>query len=247
VNLKMDLSQIEWESNEGGVVTIGGSRRGILFGELGPKHECFVPYFEITPRAFTTNDMEQMFPGEGPLEARLLGFSLRFPTEGEWELAFRNQQLNPTDGIEILVDRIPDRGYWGQPTDGRPKGPKGLQSIRDWSIIQKGKPKSGLLFEEKNNTVFRLVRQEKINDEKWNNDGNPLPMGPDPIRRFVEEVMIATILGIIPSFIWAFFNASQGYIREGWPGLVLGGLFIGAFSAIFWRPPYSEFKREKQE
>jgi len=244
--IEMDLTEIDWESNDGGIVTIGGSRRGVLFGEFGPKHECFVPSFEITSQAFSRQDIEQMFPGEGPIESRLLDFSLRFPTEGEWELAFSNNQLTSIDRIEILVDRIPERGYWGQPTDGRPKGPLGLQSIRDWGIQKDGKPKSGILFEEKNNALFRLVRHDSEDNEKWNDSGDPLPIGPNPIRRFIEEVMIATILGIIPSFVWAFFNASSGYIREGWPGLVLGGLFIGVFSAIFWRPSYPIFKKYQE-
>ncbi|MED5375870.1 MAG: hypothetical protein VX892_05115, partial [Candidatus Thermoplasmatota archaeon] len=115
----------------------------------------------------------------------------------------------------------------------------------DWKTDNHEKPKSGLLFEENQNVVFRLVRHENT-DKKWTSDGDTLPTGPDPIRRFSEEIIIATVLGIIPSFIWAFFNASSGYIREGWPGLVLGGVFIGVFSAIFWRPSYPIFKKLKQ-
>ena len=241
----MNPSEIAWVSNDGGIVTIGGSRRGVLFGQLGPKHECLIPSFEITSRVFTIKEIHHMFPGEGPIEDILLHHSLRFPTEGEWELAFRNEQLESTDEIEILVDRIPERGYWGQPTDGRPKGPDGFHSIRDWKTDNDGKPKPRLLFEENQNVVFRLVRHHF--HKNWTEDGDTLPSGPDPVRRFAEELVIATILGIIPSFVWAFFNASSGYIRGGWPGLVLGGLFIGVFSAIFWRPSYPIFKKLKQE
>ena len=242
----MDPSDIIWVSNDGGIVTIGGSRRGVLFGQLGPKHECFIPSFEITSRVFTINEIQHMFPGEGSIEDKLLGQSLRLPTEGEWELAFKNKQLETSGGIEVLVDRISDRGYWGQPTDGRPKGPHGNQCIRDWDTDNDEKPMSGLLFEENHNNVFRLVRHKNTN-KNWIDDSDTLPTGPDPVRRFAEEIIIATILGIIPSFVWAFFNASSGYIREGWPGLVLGGLFIGVFSAIFWRPSYPIFKKLKQE
>ena len=102
------------------------------------------------------------------------------------------------------------------------------------------------MFEENQNVVFRLVLHQNSNNN-CTKDGDILPSGPDPVRRFAEEITIATILGIIPSFVWAFFNASSGYIREGWPGLVLGGLFIGVFSAIFWRPSYPIFKKIKQE
>ncbi len=243
----MDLADIDWESNKGGTVTLGGSRRGVLFGDLGPQHECSIPSFEITPQPFTFNEIEKMIPGEGSIENRLLEASLRFPTEGEWELAFKNNQIMSSQGIEILFDRVPDRGYWGQPTDGRPKGPTGFRSIRDWSLQKNGIPKSGLMFTENNDVVFRLVRYEGKDSNKWIGDGDPLPLGPDPFRRFIEELTIATILGIIPSFIWAFFNASDGYIREGWPGLILGGLFIGAFSAIFWRPRFPKFRKTQKE
>ena len=150
----MDPSDIVWVSNDGGIVTIGGSRRGVLFGQIGPKHECLIPSFEITSRVFTVKEIQQMFPGEGSIEDILFDHSLRFPTEGEWELAFNNKQLESAAGIEILVDRISDRGYWGQPTDGRPKGPHGLQCIRDWKTDNHEKPKSGLLFEENQNVVF---------------------------------------------------------------------------------------------
>ena len=242
----MDPSDIIWVSIDGGIVTIGGSRRGVLFGQLGPKHECLIPRFEITSRVFTMTEIHHMFPGEGSIEDKLLDHSLRLPTEGEWELAFNNEQLESTEGIEILVDRISERGYWGQPTDGRPKGPHGFRCLRDWKTDNEEKPKSGLLFEENQNVVLRLVRQESMN-KKWINGGDKLPNGPDSVRRFAEEIIISTIIGIIPSFVWAFFNASSGYIREGWPGLVLGGVFIGVFSAIFWRPPYPIFKRLEQE
>ena len=63
----------------------------------------------------------------------LFDHSLRFPTEGEWELAFKNKQLESAVGIEILVDRISDRGYWGQPE-------MGAQKVRmDYSVFEIGK------------------------------------------------------------------------------------------------------------
>jgi uncharacterized membrane-anchored protein YitT (DUF2179 family) len=51
-----------------------------------------------------------------------------------------------------------------------------------------------------------------------------------------EEIVICTLIGIIPSFVWAYFNASQGYISEGWLNLILGGVFMGLCTGIFWRP-----------
>ncbi len=239
-----DSSEIEWTEVEGDIVTIGGSRRGVLFGELGPKHECSVPSLHSTSRADNFVEIEKLFPGDVGIEERLHKSSIRLPTEGEWELAFKNQLLSPIHGIEMIGDFVPERGYWGQPTDGRPKGPQGLQIIRDW---KNGVPKNRFIIDSEKSVAFRLVRQnESISRIKWDGEGDPLPLGPDPIRRATEEVMIATLLGIIPSFIWAFFNASPDYIREGWPGLVLGGLFIGVFSAIFWRPPFPIYRKKSE-
>lgn len=238
-------SQIEWQKVEGAQIIIGGSRRGVLFGELGPKHECSVPSFHITSRAYNFKEISKLFPGDATIEERLQKSSIRLPTEGEWELAFNNQLLSSTNGMEILGDYLPERGYWGQPTDGRPKGPRGFQIIRDWNNLKLGRPKTGLVFEDNQPVSFRLV---KIDPEvmRWDGDGDPLPVGPEPVRRAIEELLIAIFLGILPSFVWAFFNARPGYIQEGWPGLVLGGVFISVFSAIFWRPSFPIFRKKSE-
>ena len=63
-----------------------------------------------------------------------------------------------------------------------------------------------------------------------------LPKNPPRRRIIFEEVSIIILLGIIPSFVWAHFNASPGYIETGWPGLILGGVILGLLSGLFWRP-----------
>ena len=63
-----------------------------------------------------------------------------------------------------------------------------------------------------------------------------LPARADNRRIVFEEIVICTLIGIIPSFVWAHFNASQGYIAEGWLNLILGGVFMGLCTGIFWRP-----------
>ncbi|HJN70042.1 MAG TPA: hypothetical protein QF525_01230, partial [Candidatus Thalassarchaeaceae archaeon] len=57
-----------------------------------------------------------------------------------------------------------------------------------------------------------------------------------------EEVVIAIVLGIIPSFLWAHFNATPGYIETGWPGLVLGGAVLGLLTGLFWRPKTTSYR-----
>jgi len=61
-------------------------------------------------------------------------------------------------------------------------------------------------------------------------------------RLLREESSIILGLGIVPSFVWAYFNASPGYIESGWPGLVLGGILLGLITSIFWRPKTTSYR-----
>jgi len=154
-------------------------------------------------------------------------------SESEWQLAFdRGAISGEGGGIEELADRI--RGsYWGKICDGRPW----LED--DWIALAcrgwfGGKPRSLFLNNNAKRPDFiRLVRRQ--------NDPSPLAprlpiISPNRSSVLVEEILIIMIIGVIPSFIWAYFNASPGYISEGWLNLIMGGIFIGVFSSIFWRP-----------
>ncbi|MFL2977662.1 MAG: hypothetical protein DBX05_00335 [Candidatus Poseidoniales archaeon] len=229
---------IEWVSFDGGVVVIGGSRRGILFGDIGPPHESRVQAFEISRRGYTIDEVEERFGAKGGWEVAMTAAGIRPPTEGEWLCAHDSDVLEPLDGDELLIDRIEPRGYWGQPTDGRPKGPNGQRLIRRRS--NSGDSTVHLAQSEISEGFVRFVRPVRP-PQGWRGDGNPLPLGPDPTRRFFEEVIIATIVGIIPSFAWAAVNARPGYIAEGWPGLILGGVMLGIMTSIIWRPRYRKF------
>ena len=96
-----------------------------------------------------------------------------------------------------------------------------------------GKHKSHLIPKDGNCNYFRLGRRSNTTFE---NSAPQLPNSSDKSRILIEELMISLFFGIIPSFVWASFNASPGYISEGWLYLVFGGLFIGVFTIIFWRP-----------
>ena len=79
-----------------------------------------------------------------------------------------------------------------------------------------------------------MVKRPKTNH---NDSSAPkLPSSSDKSKLLFEELLISLVIGIIPSFVWAYFNASSGYISEGWLNLVFGGLFIGVFTVVFWRP-----------
>ena len=68
--------------------------------------------------------------------------------------------------------------------------------------------------------MVRVVRRET-------REPNPmaprLPIRPPRTAVIREEALIILILGIIPSFLWALFNASPGYIETGWLALSSGG------------------------
>ncbi len=85
--------------------------------------------------------------------------------------------------------------------------------------------------------LVRPVSPTSTENSDWADQYSPrLPQGYDPVWRLKQEVIIAFVVGIIPSFIWAFFNATPGYIESGWLNLLMGGAFIGVMSGAIWRP-----------
>ena len=71
---------------------------------------------------------------------------------------------------------------------------------------------------------------------EWSKDPPRIPTKKDNSRIVAEEAAISLLVGVIPSFVWAYFNASNGYIRDGWLNLVFGGIFVGILTMVFWRP-----------
>jgi hypothetical protein len=48
--------------------------------------------------------------------------------------------------------------------------------------------------------------------------------------------MIATLIGVLPSFTYAWFNASERYLSESWLNIAVGGIFFSLMTAFVWRP-----------
>ena len=89
------------------------------------------------------------------------------------------------------------------------------------------------LSEAEETESVRLVIRE---DSDWSDNSLAIPIRKDNQRIVIEEALISLFFGVLPSFIWAYYNASEGYIREGWLNLILGGIFFGLFTSLFWRP-----------
>tara|TARA_B100000530_G_scaffold267684_1_gene180311 strand:- start:7445 stop:8146 length:702 start_codon:yes stop_codon:yes gene_type:complete len=214
---------IEWITVEPGKVFIGSDNRSILFGGIGPRHEVKIDYnYEISYLPVSSKISKKF------LESK----DCYIASESEWSLAMKRKLIFGNNQVEELSDRI--RGsYWSKYCDGRPFIEDNwlMKVSRTW--ISETPSITSIPKGEKSEYV-RLVRRL---DVEYNDSSAPkLPNSSDKSKLLLEEFMISLIIGIIPSFIWANFNASSGYISDAWLNLVFGGLFIGVFSAIFWRP-----------
>lgn len=215
--------EIQWVTVEPGEVFIGSDNRSVLFGGIGPRHEIKTNYsFEIS-----------FFPVNYEIaELALQNEDCFVASESEWSLAMDKKLISGENEVEELSDRI--RGsYWSKYCDGRPFIEENwlMKVSRTWS---NGTPSITSIPKGEGCKYLRLVKRTKV----WNYDSSApkLPESSDKSNLLFEELLISLIIGIIPSFIWAYFNASTGYISEGWLNLVFGGLFIGVFTVIFWRP-----------
>ena len=223
----LDETQIHWVSVEPGSVLVGSDNRSILFGGIGPRHEVSIEYpFRISGRTF---DLEEIASIEQNSD-------MEIASDSEWELAYSRGLLSGVDGSsESLADSAID--YWGKACDGRPfinddnsptlirrwKSGK-AQTLTVYSSGRTGEPIAGKV---------RLVLRGKSG---WSENPPCIPNRRNRTNLIFEEILICTIVGILPSFVWAFFNASPDYIREGWLNLLLGGVFFGLFTMLFWRP-----------
>ncbi len=216
---------IEWSEVKPGIVVIGSDNRSILFGGIGPRHEVSIGYsFKISRTPVPSNEVLKIVKSTGAEMA----------SESEWELANSRGLLSAEIGcIEGLEDRYHD--YWGKACDGRPHygGNSGLVNLRHWSKRGPVPLHRSPLSEAEKPESVRLVIREGHN---WSDDPPSIPIRKDNQRIIIEEVLISLFLGVIPSFLWASFNASEGYLREGWLNLIIGGIFFGLFTSLFWRP-----------
>ena len=223
----MDQTQIHWVSVEPGSVVLGSDNRSILFGGIGPRHEVSIDYpFRISESPLDIEEISSIEQNSG----------MEIASDSEWQLAYSRGLLSGVDGSsESLADSAID--YWGKACDGRPFVNDGNSPtlIRRW---KSGKAQTLTAYSQGSNggpiaDGVRLVLREK---SVWSENPPCIPNSRNRLNLIIEEILICTIIGILPSFVWALFNASPGYIREGWLNLVLGGVFFGLFTMLFWRP-----------
>ncbi len=223
----MQETQITWVTVEPGSTYLGSDNRSIMFGGMGPRHQISIGYtFRISKLPLSQYDASLLSANQ----------EIEVSSESEWQLAYSRGLISGEDGSsEFLADST--RDFWGKPCDGRPfvSGEGSPRIIRLWNS---GRAKPHSVFTDINHPSqnvdgVRLVIRES---PKWSDNPPTVPRKDDNSRLLLEEALICLLLGIIPSFVWAYFNASQGYIRDGWPNLIFGGIFFGVFTMIFWRP-----------
>jgi len=214
---------VQWIKVNPGAVFVGSNNRSILFGGIGPRHEVRINYeFEITFLPVSKATASQI----------LLSDEYDIASESEWSLAYERNLISGNNEVEELADRI--RGsYWSKVCDGRPFLEERwlMKSSRSWTS---GYPSYSQTRSDQVSDFIRLVKRPP--GHLFPVEAPQLPSSSDKSKLLLEEFLISLIIGIIPSFVWAYFNASEGYISEGWLNLLFGGLFIGIFTVIFWRP-----------
>ena len=215
--------EIQWITVNPGKVYVGSDNRSIIFGGIGPRHEVKIDYeYEISFLPISRENASKI----------LESTDCYIASEAEWELAFRQNLISGNNELEELSDRI--RGsYWSKYCDGRPFIEEDwiMKIARTWDS---GSASNSPITKDTNSDYMRLVKRPS--NDMFTNESPQLPESSNKSRLILEESAISLIFGIIPSFLWAHFNASEGYILEGWLNLVFGGIFIGISTVIFWRP-----------
>ncbi|MEE2758421.1 MAG: hypothetical protein VYA86_00355 [Candidatus Thermoplasmatota archaeon] len=251
------MSEIRWVQIHPGTAWLGDDRGALMHAGNSPRHQIkissafeissepitFAQWKSLTGNATAGQDSDLPLNRLTPLmiEAGLIGTdgNLRPPSEAEWALADAQGAIGrgPVQ-VEVLSDRPPRSGYWGAPCDGRPWLPPvragGISDhtahvTRIWQSegTVRGTTPRGV---SRQKMGFRLVRFAEYNGDL------KMPNAPQKSSIILREALIALLIGIIPSFIWAYFNASSEYISSSWLNIAFGGVFFSLMTALVWRP-----------
>jgi hypothetical protein len=251
------VSEIDWIQIESGTAWLGDERGALMHAGNGPRHEIriesrfeisaspitFTQWKELTGQAVAGESSEDPVNRLTPLmiEAGLIGVegNPRPPSEAEWALATKQGAIGPGDvQVEVLSDRPPRSGYWGAPCNGQPwihsvraggVSDHSAHTTRVWrgSGTMRGATPRGV---SRPQMGFRLVRSTTPESEL------NMPNSPSQKDLLIRESTFALLIGILPSFTWAYFNASERYLSESWLNIAVGGIFFSLMTAFLWRP-----------
>jgi hypothetical protein len=243
-----------------GHVLIGTDKGGLVHGSERPRYEASIPEFMMMYSFLTVKQFNQIVDEEGgensPIEKlnwedveRLLkvisaelptGFEVRLPSEAEWMRGKQHLGFELPLACEEMLWDHPSNNNRGAPIDGRPRLDERVGSLmkRYRASIKSHPTKKGLTFRSQTpifspqaDTFIRLVIRKTASSEAIR-----VPEEADLKAIFKQEVLIAIMIGIIPSFLIPIFRGFSDYVLDGWANLVFGGLCISFASAAIWRP-----------
>lgn len=243
-----------------GNVLIGTNKGGLVHGSERPRYEASIPEFMIMYSFLTVKQFNQIIEKEGgensPIEKlnwedveKILtvistelptGFEVRLPSEAEWMRAKQHLGFELPLACEEMLWDHPSNNNRGAPIDGRPRLDERAGSLmkRYRASIKSHPTKKGLTFRSQTpvfspqaDTFIRLVIRKIESSEVV-----IVPEEADLKAVFKQEVMIAIMIGIVPSFLIPIFRGFSDYVLDGWANLIFGGLCISFASAAIWRP-----------
>lgn len=165
----------------------------------------------------------------------------RLPSESEWQLANEDLDISVPRGLEELLADHPHPNHRGAPTDGRPRQDTNPHSMmRLYRISRKSHPtREGFSVKSQapvknpqEDKVFRLVLIPPFSE----GPDILVPEDVDVPALMKREVLIALVVGILPSFAIPMARGFSSYLVDGWPNLVFGGLILSLVTAFLWRP-----------
>ncbi len=250
-----------------GEVFLGKNNGGLFFAAERPKHKVEIKYnFHISEDCISKEEWNIVFEKKEKipnydkitqdnleefidiLNSKNKKNKFRLPSESEWELAKSQKNIlnMPNNNGELIADQ-PHVSYWGAPCNGTPWSEENPKAAGySMQLTKTSNSKRGISQHKSHNDKIRF-RIIKLPKEHLDSIENVLPKEFDRLELVKREVIIATLIGIIPSFIWAYFNASPGYIVSSFGNLILGGVFFSLITGLIIRPRHAslEFSQGK--
>ena len=243
-----------------GNVLIGTNKGGLVHGSERPRYEASIPEFMIMSSFLSVKQFNQIIEKEGggnsPIEKlnwedvekiiKVIStelstdFEVRLPSEAEWMRAKQHLGFELPLACEEMLWDHPSNNNRGAPIDGRPRLDERVGSFmkRYRASIKSHPTKKGLTFRSQTpifapqaDTYIRLVIRKIGSSE-----GIIVPEEADLKAVFKQEILIAIMIGIVPSFLIPIFRGFSDYVLDGWVNLIFGGLCISFASAAIWRP-----------
>ncbi len=175
----------------------------------------------------------------------------RLPSESEWQSAQNQLSIFVPEKKEEVLSDHPHPNYRGASTDGRPRIIENPHSMmRLYRVSRMAHPNKKMVSIKsqasikngQSGQIFRLI----FVPSNWQPSDVLVPDFFNLKRLASQEILIALIIGILPSFAIPIVRGMGSYAITGWVNLLFGGLCLAFASSLFWRPrtPTWEFTED---